>query len=617
MASEQHNRKRNQIQAKLTRISDWFNKEDPANINHFAIEERLDQLSSIDAHFDNHQQSLYDTFKATKEVTFKDLQEEQAPHEEHFEDLMFKTKVALKTKLANLTSKQQKQENKTPSFDFRLPAVTLPTFSGKPYRSWIDFRENFDALICKSDLPAHQKMFYLVGALKDDARNVIGDPQYTDEGFKQAWATLLARYNNTRVLVESCISELCNLTSIVNPTAETIRTLIDTVSSNISTLKSLQQPVEHYDRFIVFLVTSSLDQDSRQYWENSLKSDTLPTWSELHAFLEQRFRVLESLQASNASAEPEKSSHQKPIVKQVNSVTPASKLCIFCSNHHNSIFQCECFADKVDLSERVKIVQQFKACFNCLKVGHKQRDCFGGTCKHCHQKHHSLLHGAMQNQQSSSQNIQQEKKETTTTHNSSNNRQVLLTTAVVSVIDSRGVSHKCRALLDNGAQSNLITERLVTTLSLNRDPTLVQIAGVNSATSTVKHSVNLTVSSCTEHFSRKIECLVVNQVVRDLPSQVINTSTWGIPDGTILADPNFNVPAKIDLLLAADTFYAVLKGAVITLSEDSCREVKLIETRFGWMLGGAFSSSKATHSHHSKQQIVRQQVSFTNSSYIK
>lgn len=162
------------------------------------------------------------------------------------------------------------------------------------------------------------------------------------------------------------------------------------------------------------------------------------------------------------------------------------------------------------------------------------------------------------------------------------NNTTLASIVWVSVMQ-KGINHKCRALLDNGAQSNFITEHLVNILNLNRNPTFIQISGVNKSESIVKHSVNATLSSCTEYYSRNIECLVIKQITRDLPMHHIDISNWDIPHDTILADPSFNVTSKIDLLLAADTFYDVVKGGIIPL--PNCDELKLFEMRFGWVVG--------------------------------
>lgn len=80
-----------------------------------------------------------------------------------------------------------------------------------------------------------------------------------------------------------------------------------------------------------------------------------------------------------------------------------------------------------------------------------------------------------------------------------------------------------------------------------------------------------------------MSCLVVSQITNELPSFRIDSKTLNIPQNIKLADPTFNIPNKIDLLLGADCFWQLLCIGQIKLSSNG---PILQKTRFGWIVSG-------------------------------
>lgn len=54
-----------------------------------------------------------------------------------------------------------------------------------------------------------------------------------------------------------------------------------------------------------------------------------------------------------------------------------------------------------------------------------------------------------------------------------------------------------------------------------------------------------------------------------------------------MADPNFNVPSDIDLLLGADVYYSIVCGEIIRLQD---KFLTLINTELGYVIGGSIPS---------------------------
>ena len=138
-----------------------------------------------------------------------------------------------------------------------------------------------------------------------------------------------------------------------------------------------------------------------------------------------------------------------------------------------------------------------KLCFNCLRAGHRQQECRGSTCKNCNLKHHTLLHLQSPRQTRSvnstvADNNRHNESEKTTNTESPPPEQftatslspqttgtVFLQTAMIPILVN-GETTLCRALLDSGSQSNLITENLVTRLGLPVKKQQVRIFGLGA-----------------------------------------------------------------------------------------------------------------------------------------
>ncbi|XP_050547126.1 uncharacterized protein LOC126908854 [Daktulosphaira vitifoliae] len=68
-------------------------------------------------------------------------------------------------------------------------------------------------------------------------------------------------------------------------------------------------------------------------------------------------------------------------------------------------------------------------------------------------------------------------------------------------------------------------------------------------------------------------------------------TAWKVPEGIDLADPSFNVPSKIDILLGAEVFFEALKTGQIKPLENG---PLIKETVFGWIVAGSVPVRNST-----------------------
>ncbi|XP_062712488.1 uncharacterized protein LOC134289857 [Aedes albopictus] len=173
--------------------------------------------------------------------------------------------------------------------------------------------------------------------------------------------------------------------------------------------------------------------------------------------------------------------------------------------------------------------------------------------------------------------------EQTSNSSQTSNANVLLSTVVLMVLDCNGQAHPARALLDNGSQSNIISDRLCQLLRLKRNKINIPVFGVGESSSSVNHSVSATIRSRTSDFEIGLDFLVMPRITIDLPVVSSPSNDWHAPQDLPLADPTFNKTGAIDMLLGAEHFFTYVNpGTRIVEGENPI----LIKSVFGWIVTG-------------------------------
>lgn len=137
--------------------------------------------------------------------------------------------------------------------------------------------------------------------------------------------------------------------------------------------------------------------------------------------------------------------------------------------------------------------------------------------------------------------------------------QVLLSTVRVKLLMPNGTEDYAKALLDSASQTSFeSTTELVRLLNLKPKSVNTGIVGIGNAHSSVSQCVQLDVHSSVSEFKLQLKCYVIDQITSKLPQQKVDKEAIALPPNTQLADINFDVPANIHILMAADAFFQVL-----------------------------------------------------------
>ncbi|XP_076301551.1 uncharacterized protein LOC143219488 [Lasioglossum baleicum] len=527
-----------------------------------------------------------------------------------FEDSYYTCAEALeKLQMSNVQSTSRVSDTRRNDVDDNvrgsgiLPKIKLRPFDGNLIE-WQSFHDSFLSMVHENkDLLDVQKFHYLKHSLHGEIASVIDTLNASKENYLVAWALLVKRCTQPRRIIHAHLKSLFELPSLTHDDPIALRSLINATEKHVNALKAISVPVNSWNEILTYIVTSKLDKTTRREWDRSLNDEDLPKLDDLLTFLVKFSRddaaqqvkdACETVRAKLPARANNKVANQERSFRsgQHSYVSTQEKIvkCQLCSNSHN-IQNCERFLS-LSVNDRFKVAKDAKLCINCLRAGHSCNKCYGGSCRKCQRKHHTLLHRSEDvNNSLASNSCIAPTEQSHTSLTASIPSEVLLSTVRAFIMDSQNVQHDCRILLDSGSQVNFITEELANRLKLSKTNIDVPVFGINQVESRIKYTVRTTIASKTSNYKAKIGFYTIPQIACYLPTQQINCSTINIPKNIQLADPEYHKPSKIDALLGAELFYKLLSVGQIYLLKKS---LILQKTVMGWILSGSIPSSKPT-----------------------
>ncbi|XP_063218586.1 uncharacterized protein LOC134528849 [Bacillus rossius redtenbacheri] len=238
--------------------------------------------------------------------------------------------------------------------------------------------------------------------------------------------------------------------------------------------------------------------------------------------------------------------------------------------------------------DRYKIAKEHKLCLNCLSPSHASKDCSSSSCRYCGSRHHSLLHFEQQTAinpgpgKDASTTLIEPNPATVAVAAAlpSEARTVLLSTAQVHVFDSSGTPMVVRALLDTASQASFVTESCLQRLRLTRRRSHLPVQGLaNTSVNVAKSCASIVmapVGSTSPQFA--VDVFVISRITSSLPSAKLSARVRGAVAHLKLADPAFDTPGPVDLLIGAELVPRLLTGAKIDGSPVA------LDSVLGWIL---------------------------------
>ncbi|XP_072375596.1 uncharacterized protein [Diabrotica undecimpunctata] len=571
---------RGSIKARLTIFTKFIEKcvDSKSEITPIELQDRLHRSECILLQFEDIQCQI--------ESCLDEIPEEELNYREDFENAYFKASTAAKQLIeATNQSVPVSQSSNAHSSGVTLPSIQLPKFTGC-FENWLEFHDSFNSIIIQNqNISDIQKFHYLKSCLSGNAEKVITSLTVSSSNFIVAWKLLCDRFANKQLLIHNHIKSIFGLRNIKENSSSSLRYLIDTITSNLRSLQSLNQPVEKWDALLTYIVMERVDSETARDWEKTNLGD--PSFNDFLEFLKAKADILEKVEQSvdhrrsfsSTSGAKFKSTSSRSFVSNNSSLSS----CILCKGQHK-IIQCSLFL-KLNVQARMEEAKKHSLCFNCLYSGHQNNTCKYGKCKKCSKKHHTLLHFE------SVENPSPEPGTSLNSHSLSSTvhrEGVLLSTVRVQVLDELENTHIFRALLDSGSQSNFVTDRLLNKLGLPRNKAKISVIGIGQVSSNVQFKTNIHIKSLHSSYESSMSCLVVDNICDTIPSCRLDTSAFHIPSNIQLSDPNYGIPSDIDILIGASHFWNLLCVGQVKLGPNN---PILQKTKLGWIISGPISHS--------------------------
>lgn len=329
------------------------------------------------------------------------------------------------------------------------------------------------------------------------------------------------------------------------------------------------------------------------YEQNIDRPKELQRISELLRFLENRANALDVL-GSKPQIVQKRSSNMSAFEPKT------SFKCIMCINSDHPTSDCEIFK-KLLPEQRWSEVRKKLICINCLNKGHSAFRCrFRGQCSKCFRRHHTLLHDDdfKNKYQKATVNSDETKSETkklpSSEQVSTNNavikgkegeKQVILATASIYVANKYGEMIKCRALLDSGSQVSFITSELHKKLGLSVENRELIISGVGGIERKSYEQTSLQLKSTNQQYETILEAFILPKITNQQPTT--RFPRLNISNNIKLADINYNIPGKIDILIGAELYSDLIVMEKIELGQ---KLPSLFNTKLGWIVIGTLAN---------------------------
>ncbi|GFT33531.1 DUF1758 domain-containing protein [Trichonephila clavipes] len=268
--------------------------------------------------------------------------------------------------------------------------------------------------------------------------------------------------------------------------------------------------------------------------------------------------------------------------------------------------RCEKFL-KMNINNRWNFVKKSKLCFNCLRGNHNVSSCkFTTSCRACKQRHHTVLHQFQSSPReipvsNSNQNLAATSDQNVVQPLATSQEQfclagqmnysnsILLSTAIVRVKNSQGQYVNCRALIDGGSQTSLITESCSKNLNLPFYESENNILGLdNKVAAYATKRVELQLSPDFSQDIFAVNSLVVKELTCNLPNFIVSKFDWPHINGLQLADPSFYISRPVDMILGADVFFDLILYGKISGTKN---QPSALNSKLGWLLSGKVSTA--------------------------
>jgi len=165
----------------------------------------------------------------------------------------------------------------------QLTSIPLPNFNGN-IQEWASSYDIFRAMVYDDNtLIGCSKILLLKRSIP-----------VCDINYEVVVNRLKQRYDNKGLVIQSHIQSLLDSPRIGEPSAKALHNLHSHVCTHMAALQAIGQPIEHWDAWLITIVTSRLDKNTGHGWQLHQRNTDLPRYEQLEQFLASHCVALES-----------------------------------------------------------------------------------------------------------------------------------------------------------------------------------------------------------------------------------------------------------------------------------------------------------------------------------
>ena len=272
-----------------------------------------------------------------------------------------------------------KQRIKSEQINYlQMEKAKLPTFNGD-IRNYPRFKSDFITYV----LPTTNRTsapYILRSCLTGEPLESI---KSVDDNLDEMWARLDEKYGDPTKITDVVINAIQNCKPIKEGESRKLLEFITTVEDGYRDLKRLGLQSEITTTSSVSIIERKLPNDIKKEWSKIVCSTTIDKsdkFSNLLTFLLEQRKIIEyetsELRATNQSTE-EATNYVSATAKATNSEGKRSTSPIKCIIHDKGTHgtsECKVFLAKT-VEERKQTLKDKKACWSCLRTGHRYKDC--------------------------------------------------------------------------------------------------------------------------------------------------------------------------------------------------------------------------------------------------
>ena len=277
---------------------------------------------------------------------------------------------------------------------------------------------------------------------------------------------------------------------------------------------------------------------------------------------------------------------------------PCTVSCKLCNQYHYA-FACKLFRD-MGVAARKQHVVTNSLCENCLKP-HPTSNCTSTyRCRVCSGNHNTLLH--------CDTSVAAVHHTSGPTPSVASSKQGLMMTSQVKLIGPGGKETIVTAMLDTGAIVPVLSTRAVGQVQLRPLKEKVSLTGVGGCKIlTPSPTAWVTVQSLHSNWNSQVKAFILPKVTYDMPRHNIQgiRDLPHIRDLSPLADPDFHLPKRIDLILPVDCLDEVLLPSKRSGPPGT---PSAWETLLGWGIMGKYSPDQVTALDQSVHSVTTSTV---------